>query len=87
MVKYRIEIVRSAEKTLFSLPKPFVPKIVKAIQDLATTPYPSGCRKLSGQKNTFRIRVNVYRIIYEVHDDLILIKVLKIGHRKDVYRN
>ncbi len=87
MAKYKIEIARSAEKTLSSLPKPFIPKIVKAIQDLMDTPYPVGCRKLSGQKNTFRIRVNVYRILYEVHDDLILIKALKIGHRKDVYRN
>ena len=87
MAKYRIEVVRSAEKTLLSLPKPYIPKIVKAIRDLALNPYPAGCRKLAGQKSTFRIRVNVYRIIYEVHDDLILIKVLKIGHRKDVYRN
>lgn len=87
MAKYKVEVVRSAEKTLLSLPKAFVPKIVKAIQDLALTPYPAGCRKLSGQKNAFRIRVNVYRIIYEVHDNVVLIKVLKIGHRKDVYRN
>jgi len=86
MAKYRIEVVRSAEKTLFSIPKPFVSKIIKAIENLADNPYPAGCRKFVGQKDTFRIRVNVYRIIYEVHDDLILIKVLKIGHRKDVYR-
>lgn len=87
MAKYKIEVVRSAEKTLQSLPKAFIPKIIKVIQDLADQPYPAGCRKLAGQRDTFRIRVNVYRIIYEVHDDLILIKVLKIGHRKDVYRN
>lgn len=86
MAKYRVEVVRSAEKTLFSLPKPFIPKIVEAIQGLANNPYPTGCRKLAGQKSTFRIRVHVYRIIYEVYADLILIKVLKIGHRKDVYR-
>ncbi len=86
MEKYRVELTRSAEKTLFKLPKQVIPKIVVVLKALAFNPYPLGCRKLSGQKNTFRVRVQVYRIIYEVHEGLILVKVLKIGHRKDVYR-
>ena len=57
-----------------------------AIQRLAVDPTPPGCRKLSGEEHTYRIRVQVYRIVYEIFEDLILIKVLKIGHRKDVYR-
>lgn len=87
MGNYRIEISSSAEKTLFKLPRGIVPKIIAAIQSLGLDPRPMGCRKLSGEKDTYRIRVSVYRILYEIHDDLILVKVLKIGHRKDVYRH
>lgn len=86
MASYRIEVAKSAEKVLLKLPKKVVPDIIEAIHALADNPYPAGCRKMSGESNTFRIRVAVYRIIYEIHAQAILIKVLKIGHRKDVYR-
>lgn len=86
MARFRVELTRSAEKVLLRIPKPVLPKILAAIQGLAFDPYPTGCRKLTGQKSVFRIRVQVYRILYEVLDDLILVKILKIGHRKDVYR-
>lgn len=86
MADYKIEVVPSAEKTLLKLPKKIVPKIIAVIQSLAHDPRPQGCRKLAGEKNTYRIRVQNYRIIYEIYDNLILIKVLKIGDRKDVYR-
>ena len=86
MEKYKVEVSRSAEKILFRLPKTAIPKVVATIQSLALNPYPLGCRKLSGYENIFRVRVSVYRIIYEIHDDLVLVRVLKIGHRKDVYR-
>lgn len=86
MVNYKIEVVQSAEKTLYKLPKKIIPKIIFAIQSLAHDPRPQGCRKLVGEQNTYRVRVQNYRIIYEIHDHLILIKVLKIGDRKNVYR-
>ncbi len=86
MARYRVELTRSAEKTLTRLPKVALPKIISALQGLAIDPYPSGCRKLAGQAHTFRMRVQNYRIIYDVYDKLVLVKVLKIGHRKDVYR-
>lgn len=86
MGRYKVEIARSAEKVLFQLPKQIVPKIVAAIRGLENDPYPTGCRKLAGLQGAFRIRVQVYRIIYEVYEDLVLVKVLKVGHRKDVYR-
>jgi mRNA interferase RelE/StbE len=86
MAKYRVELTRSAEKTLFKLPKAVLPKILAALQGLAFDPFPAGCRKLSGEQDTFRIRVQNYRIIYEVYSEMILVKVLKIGHRKDIYR-
>lgn len=86
MVRYKVEIARSAEKALFKLPKNVIPKIVGAIQGMEINPRPAGCRKLTGQFNVYRIRVGTYRIIYEIVEKLVIIKVLKIGHRKDVYR-
>ena len=86
MVNYSIEISRSAEKTLTKLPKDKLRKVISAIKVLAVNPRPAGCRKLSGQINVYRIRVGKFRIIYEVVEKKITIIVLKIGHRKDVYR-
>lgn len=86
MEKYRIEIIKSAEKSLAKIPEASMIKIVAAIQSLARDPLPSGVKKLSGEQNTYRIRVGNYRIIYEIHHKIILIQVLKIGDRKEVYR-
>lgn len=86
MAKYRVEIARPAEKTLFKFPENILKKVLQVIEGLAMNPYPIGCKKLSGELNTFRIRIGDYRIIYEVFDKIVLIKILKIGHRKDVYR-
>lgn len=86
MANYKVEVSKSAEKSLFKLPKESICKIVKAMEGLSIDPYPAGCRKLAGEKSTFRVRVQIYRIIYEVHDALVLVKILKVGHRKDVYR-
>lgn len=86
MKKYNVVVAQSAEKVLYQLPKEVIPRITLAMQSLADNPYPVGCRKMSGEENTFRIRVQNYRIVYEVHKKTITIIVLKIGHRKDVYR-
>ena len=86
MAKYNLVVAQSAERALYLLPKEVIPKIISAMQSLADSPYPIGCRKMSGEENTFRIRVQNYRIVYEVHKKTITIAVLKIGHRKDVYR-
>lgn len=86
MEKYKVEVAASAEKTLWKLPKAMISRVTQSLQALSLNPRPAGCRKLSGEENTYRIRIGVYRVIYEIHDQLILIKVLKIGHRKDIYR-
>ena len=85
MGKYKIEVSSTAEKTLKKIPKKLILKIIQAIQKLEIQPYPDGCRKLKGEENTYRIRQGNYRIIYEVIDKRLLILVLKIGHRKDIY--
>ena len=86
MAKYKIEISSTAEKSLKKIPKKDISKIVEAIQLLAISPFPSGSRKLQGEEGVFRIRQGNYRIIYEVVDKKLVILVLKIGHRKEVYK-
>jgi mRNA interferase RelE/StbE len=84
--QYRIVITSSAEKTLKRLPEQDQVKIVGEIRRLEFDPKPYGVRKMAGFEAVFRIRVGDYRIIYEIEDRRIIITILKIGHRKDVYR-
>jgi len=60
--------------------------LVVAIAALATNPRPGGCQKISGADHLFRIRVGVFRVIYEVIDRRLTITVIRVGHRRDVYR-
>lgn len=86
MANYRIEISSTAEKSLKKIPKKDIVKIVESIQILSINPFPEGCRKLAGEEGTYRIRQGDYRIIYEVEGKKLLILVLKIGHRRDIYK-
>jgi mRNA interferase RelE/StbE len=86
MAKYNIEISSTAEKALKKIPKKDLIKVVEAIQILAINPFPEGCRKLAGEESSYRIRQGNYRIIYEVLGKKLKILILKIGHRKDIYR-
>jgi mRNA interferase RelE/StbE len=86
MASYEIEISRSAEKQLRKLPREDQQRIVRAILPLAQEPLPKGSRKLSGYEDVFRIRVGRYRILYSVSSRKLVIIILKIGHRRDVYR-
>jgi len=84
---YRIVIKKAALKELSSLPAYIVQSITIHISNLATEPRPSGCKKLKSNENLWRIRVNDYRIIYAIDDDIRIVNVRKIGHRKDVYND
>ena len=86
MEKFKLEFTTSALKYLHSLPAKDVSRIMEKIQKLTLDQYPIGCKKLSGEVNVYRLRIGDYRVIYEVHRNRILIIMLKIGHRKDVYR-
>ena len=86
MARYSIEISRTAEKQLKKLPRPDQQRVANAILDLADAPFPKGSRKLVGYEDVYRIRVGRYRILYSVLEHKLIIIVLKIGHRKDVYR-
>ena len=86
MAKYNIQIKPSAVKELDRIPyKKDRQKIVKRIQTLANDPRPVGSKKLAGQER-YRIRQGWYRVIYAIDDLEIIIYVVKIGHRKDVYQ-
>ncbi len=82
---YRIEVSRRAAKAVTSLDKPLRRKILAAIEGLAGNPRPAGCKKLPGQE-AWRIRVGDYRIIYEIHDQVLLVVVVDLGHRREIYR-
>lgn len=86
MANYKIEISSTAEKALKKIPKKDLIKVIEAIQILSINPFPPGSRKLSGEDGVYRVRQGNYRIIYEVVDGKLIILVLKIGHRKDIYR-
>ena len=84
---YKVQLKKSAEKTLFKLPKPTISKLIQLLLELESNPRPSGCKKLTGAKNSYRIRSGDYRIIYSIFDDVLIIDVIKIGHRKEIYRD
>jgi mRNA interferase RelE/StbE len=85
VAKYKILLKASAAKELEALPKPDRLRIIGRIKALADNPRPMGCEKLTGEEK-YRVRQGVYRILYEIHDDIIIVVVVKIGHRREVYR-
>ena len=84
---YRIELTRDALGALAKLDKPVRRRIQGAIDKLAADPRPAGMIALRGAPGAFRIRVGDYRIIYSLRDDLLVIVVVDVGHRRDVYRD
>jgi mRNA interferase RelE/StbE len=84
VANYKILIKASASKEIKKLPKKDLQRIVDKIQALSLDPRPAGCEKLSGD-DKFRIRQGNYRIIYLIEDDRLIVIVIKVGHRRDVY--
>lgn len=86
MERYDVFIKPSALKELETVDsKKDRQRIVRVILSLAEDPRPAGCRKLSG-KDKYRIRSGQYRIIYAVRDAILVVTIVKVGHRRDVYR-
>lgn len=86
MANYKITFKKSIAKDFKSLPKADIKKILAKIDSLAENPRREGAIKLSGQ-DVYRIRQGLYRIIYEIRDNELVVLVIKVGHRSDVYRN
>jgi mRNA interferase RelE/StbE len=85
MAKFKIEIKKSAVKELNNLPANDLKRIIQKIQNLAYNPRPPSCKKLTGEEK-YRIRSGNYRILFIIEDDILIIYIVKIGHRRDVYR-
>lgn len=83
---YAIEIKQSAQKELAKLPRNIADKIIKQIRALAEDPRPIGCKKLVDTDFTYRIRINDYRVVYSLFDQQLVIQIIKIGHRKHIYK-
>jgi mRNA interferase RelE/StbE len=84
---YKINIGQSALKELLSIEKHTVKRIEKAITALAENPRPPGVKKLKGNnENLYRIRSGDYRIVYAIEDEVSVVDIRKIGHRKDIYK-
>jgi mRNA interferase RelE/StbE len=85
VAKYKIEIKKSAVKEIKKLPDRDIKKILEKISSLANNPRSQNSIKLSADEK-YRIRIGVYRILYEIKDELLIVTVVKVAHRKDIYR-
>lgn len=83
---YKIKWKNSAKKELKNINKKDIPDLVKAVEKLASNPYPQGVKKIVSSQNNYRIRVGIYRIIYEVNSDQLIILIVKIGSRQSIYK-
>jgi mRNA interferase RelE/StbE len=86
MASYRIEWKQSAEKELRQLSKDVLARVLEAVAGLADNPTPPGSRKLSGAEKLYRVRVGEYRVVYFIHASVLVIEIVRIRHRRDVYR-
>ena len=83
---YRVEFASRAQRMFRNLPADVQRRLDPAIQALSQDPRPSGCKKLSGEESVWRIRVGDYRIVYQIRDNELLVLVVKVGHRREIYR-
>lgn len=85
-MSYRIEWKPSAERSFRKLPRQAQDRISLRVNELATNPRPDGVKKLGGEENAWRIRVGDFRIIYEIHDGVLMIMILRVANRRESYR-
>ena len=85
MADYSITFARSARKELEALPNSLIQRIFPKIEALTIAPRPSGCRKLQGFENLWRVRIGDYRVIYSVDDNLRIVDIVAVRHRRQAY--
>ena len=85
MAAYRVLFKRSVEKDFEAIPQKELKRILQRIEMLREDPWPPGCEKLTSQER-YRVRQGRYRILYSIQDDELTVRIVKIAHRKDVYR-
>jgi len=84
-MRYRVIIPKSVRKELDRLPEKIADRVLARLAELETNPRPADAKKLKG-RNAWRIRVGDYRVIYEIHDRVLQILVITVGHRREIYR-
>ena len=85
MAAYKVHFKASVEKDFSTIPKKDLKKLLKRIEGLANNPRPWGCEKLTGQER-YRLRQGRYRMVYSIQDNQLTVCVVKVAHRKDIYR-
>ncbi|MHC5821725.1 MAG: type II toxin-antitoxin system RelE family toxin [Nostoc sp.] len=86
-MSYEVKFSKDAKKQFRKLPLDVQERIQTKINDLAIEPRPNGVKKLQGDDNSYRVRVGDYRVIYELDDDVLIVTVIKIGHRSEIYKD
>lgn len=86
-MSYLVEVLPKAQKELDILPIKFRNQIERKIESLAINPRPSGIKAMKGKKGLFRLRVGDYRVIYKIENQLLIITIIEVGHRKEIYRD
>ncbi len=86
MDSYNIVWKRTAVKELKKIDKSIIKRIINSVEKLSNNPYPKGCRKLKGAEFTYRLRIGNYRIVYSIQQSELIIEIVKIGHRKKIYK-
>ena len=87
MDSYKVEFTKSAKKALDRIPNTVRNQLTVKIYSLKDNPRPDGCKKLKGEEDLYRIRVGDYRVVYLIQDGKLIVVVVKVGHRRDVYRD
>lgn len=86
MASYNLRWKRSAEKELRQLPREVIMRLLTLAESLTDNPFPSGAKKLAGTNNAYRVRSGDYRMIYEIQAGELVIHVIRVGHRREIYR-
>jgi len=84
--QYRVELIPAARRQLRKLDQKVAQRLLPALEDLKSEPRPPGCRAMTGQPGRWRIRVGDYRVVYQIDDDIVLVLVVTIAHRREAYR-
>jgi mRNA interferase RelE/StbE len=86
MARYELRFKPSVAKDLRGIPKTDVRRVLSRIQALRDDPRAPGCEKLAGGDELYRVRQGTYRIVYAIHDEQVVVEVIRVGHRREVYR-
>jgi mRNA interferase RelE/StbE len=86
VVTYSIELKPAALRSLVRLPRVVQKRVARKIENLARNPRPAGVKKLQGLYDLYRLRVGDYRILYQIQDKILLVLVVQVGHRNEIYR-